>query len=161
MTAGDGFRLLQFLLDFIEHIEEGIADGHGAARAAAGITARHPADRIGRAVPRRIELVDDSIDIDAGTGADRNHTRQADHEVIAATRRALTQIRFKQSPGLGIKEGHAVQAAAARNELALLADDVVVDADDFTAFEAFAGRRYRFFFFIRRQDAGPFAAVTE
>lgn len=74
MTAGDGFRLLQFLLYFIEHVEEGIADGHGAARAAAGITARHPADRIGRAVPRRIELVDDGIDIDAGTGADRNHT---------------------------------------------------------------------------------------
>ena len=44
MTAGDGFRLLQFLLDFIEHIEEGIADSHGAARAAAGIAARYPAD---------------------------------------------------------------------------------------------------------------------
>lgn len=44
MTAGDRFRLLQFLLDFIEHIEECIADGHGAARAAAGISARYPAD---------------------------------------------------------------------------------------------------------------------
>ena len=68
---------------------------------------------------------------------------------------------FQAEPGLGIKEGHAVQAAAARNELTLLADDIVVNADDFAAFKTFTGRRYRFFCFMCRQDAGTFAAVTE
>ena len=161
VTTGNGCRLLQFLLHFVKHIEEGIADCHGAARTAAGIAACYPAYRIGRAVPRRIELVNDGINIDAGPGTDGNHTRQADHEVVAAARRAFTQIRFQKSPGLGVKEGHAVQAAAARDELALLADDVVVDADDFTTFQSNPCRRYLLFFFMGRQDAGPFAAVTE
>ena len=44
MAAGNGLRLLQFLLYFVKHIEEGIADSHGAARAAAGIASRYPAD---------------------------------------------------------------------------------------------------------------------
>ena len=91
VTTGNGCRLLQFLLHFVKHIEEGIADGHGAARTAAGIAACYPAYRIGRAVPRRIELVNDGINIDAGPGTDGNHTRQADHEVVAAARRAFTE----------------------------------------------------------------------
>ena len=138
-----------------------LAQRTGAARTAAGIAARRPTNRIGRAVACRIELVDDGIDIDAGAGTDGNHARQANHEVVAAACRALAEVCFQESPCLGIEESHAVQAAAARDELALLADDIVVDADDFTAFQAFTSRRYAFFFFMGRQDTGPLAAVAE
>ena len=152
---------MQFFLDFIEHFQQGVADRHGAARTAAGIAARRPAHRIGRAVACRIELVDDGIDIDAGAGTDGNHARQADHKVVAAACRALAEVCFQESPCLGIEESHAVQAAATRDEFTFLADDVVVDADDFTAFQAFTSRRYTFFFFMGRQDTGPLAAVAE
>ena len=54
-----------------------------------------------------------------------------------------------------------MQAAAARNEFPFLADDIVVDADDVTAVQAFTSRRHGLFFFVRRQDAGPLAAVAE
>ena len=54
-----------------------------------------------------------------------------------------------------------MQATATCNEFALFADDVVVDADNFTAFQAFASCRYPLFFFMSRQDTGPFTAVAE
>ena len=148
------FRLftasVEFILYFIVHIEEGIAYCHGAAGPLTRIAAGRTADRIARAVPCRIELVNDSVNINPRPGTDRNHAGQADHEVIAAACRTFAEIRFQQGPCFRIEEGNTVETATACDEFAFLADDIIIDSDDFTAAQSVPGDRYRLFIDVSR-----------
>ena len=154
--------MVQFFLHFIVHIEEYVAYCHRTTGTAARIATRSPADRIARAIARRIQLVDNRVNVDTGAGTDRNHARQTDHEVVAAACRALAQIGFQERPCFCIKEGHAVQAATACYELTLFPDDVVIDSHDFTAGQAFTGNRYGGFFLrMSGKDTCTLTAIAE
>ena len=124
-----GMKLILYL---IVHIKEGIAYCHGAAGSLARIAPGRTAERIARAVPRRIELVNDSININPCPGTDRNHAGQANHEIIATACRSFAEIRFQQSACFRIKKRNTMETAAARNQFALLADDIIIDSNDFT-----------------------------
>ena len=81
--------IIDFSLYLIVHIQKGITYSHGAAGTFAGIASCCSAYRIAGAIACTIQLVDDGININAGSGSYANHSGKANHEVVAATGAAL------------------------------------------------------------------------